>query len=341
MPIETDLNIAPYFDDYDENKNYHRVLFRPTTAVQARELTQLQSILQNQIERFGNWAFKNGDIVSGCAINDIPVLPYVRLDDFASNGASFDAANLQFTRVVSNTTGLQATVIMANNGFVDNYPNTNVIYVQYTNTGDNGEKEFSNTDQLHFYRVPLTGNAAVDNVAVINVFANSANTLAQSSYNYANTVYTYSNSAYAYANTLSSWIQSSYNQANTATTSAQAAFDKANTDFTNISTTAGTYGNSTYIPVVTLVSNGRVSSITTVAAANAVYFQGVEDTQNTSITNIQGVDNTQNTSITNAYNTANSAYNQANSAASSSGWTANSVIFANRSEEHTSELQSH
>ena len=173
MPTETDLNVAPYFDDYDETKNYHRVLFRPATAVQARELTQLQTILQTQIERFGNWAFKNGDIVSGCAINDIPVLPYVRLDDFASNGVSFDAANLQFTRVVSNDTGLQATVIMANNGFADSYPNTNVIYVQYTNTGDNGEKEFSNTDQLSFYRVPLTGNTALDNVATINVFSNA------------------------------------------------------------------------------------------------------------------------------------------------------------------------
>ena len=173
MPIETDLNVAPYFDDYDEAKDYHRILFRPATAVQARELTQLQSILQTQIERFGNWAFKNGDIVSGCAINDIPVLPYVRLDDFAANGTSFDAANLQFTRVVSNDTGLQATVIMANNGFADSYPNTNVIYVQYTNSGSNGEKEFSNTDQLSFYRVPLTGNAAHDNVATINVFSNS------------------------------------------------------------------------------------------------------------------------------------------------------------------------
>jgi len=179
MPIETDLNVAPYFDDYDEEKNYHRVLFRPATAVQARELTQLQSILQSQIERFGNWAFRNGDIVSGCAINDIPVLPYVRLDDFAANGSSFDATNLQFTRVVSQDNGLQATVIIANNGFADSYPNTNVIYLQYTNTGDNGEKEFSNTDQLSFFTIPLTGNAAHDNVATINVFSNStANTTA-------------------------------------------------------------------------------------------------------------------------------------------------------------------
>ena len=48
MPIKTDLNIPPYYNDYDETKNYYQILFRPTTAVQARELTQLQSILQSQ-----------------------------------------------------------------------------------------------------------------------------------------------------------------------------------------------------------------------------------------------------------------------------------------------------
>ena len=58
MPIETNLNIAPYFDDFDETKNFHRVMFRPSVAVQARELTQLQTILQNQIERFGDNIFK-------------------------------------------------------------------------------------------------------------------------------------------------------------------------------------------------------------------------------------------------------------------------------------------
>ena len=53
MAIKTNLNIAPYFDDYDISKKYYRVLFKPGRAVQARELTQLQTTLQNQIEQFG------------------------------------------------------------------------------------------------------------------------------------------------------------------------------------------------------------------------------------------------------------------------------------------------
>jgi len=46
---------------------------------------------------------------------------------------------------------------------------------------------------------------------------------------------------------------------------AQAAFDKANTDFTTVSATAGTFGNATYVPVITLAANGRISSITNTA----------------------------------------------------------------------------
>lgn len=63
MPQKTNLNVSPYFDDFDPNKNYHKVLFKPGYPVQARELTTLQSILQNQIELFGSHVFKEGSAV--------------------------------------------------------------------------------------------------------------------------------------------------------------------------------------------------------------------------------------------------------------------------------------
>ena len=63
--LTTNFNVDPYYDDYDETKNFHRILYRPGFAVQARELTQQQSILQNQIHRFGNHIFKDGSQVSG------------------------------------------------------------------------------------------------------------------------------------------------------------------------------------------------------------------------------------------------------------------------------------
>jgi hypothetical protein len=63
MPQKTNLNISPYFDDFDKNDNFYRVLFKPGYPVQARELTNLQSILQNQIESFGSHIFKEGSMV--------------------------------------------------------------------------------------------------------------------------------------------------------------------------------------------------------------------------------------------------------------------------------------
>ena len=65
MALETNLNVSPYFDDFDSKKDFYKVLFQPGVAVQARELNQLQSILQNQIEKFGDHVFKRGTIIDG------------------------------------------------------------------------------------------------------------------------------------------------------------------------------------------------------------------------------------------------------------------------------------
>ena len=60
MSQETNLNVAPYFDDFNASNDYYSVLFKPGYPVQARELNNLQSILQNQIETFGQHFFKEG-----------------------------------------------------------------------------------------------------------------------------------------------------------------------------------------------------------------------------------------------------------------------------------------
>ena len=60
---DTNLRISPYFDDFDKSKNYQKVLFKPGYSVQARELNTLQSLLQNQVELFGQHVFKEGSVV--------------------------------------------------------------------------------------------------------------------------------------------------------------------------------------------------------------------------------------------------------------------------------------
>ena len=63
MAQKTNLNISPYYDDFDPNDQFYKVLFKPGFPVQARELSTLQSILQNQLESFGSHMFKDGSMV--------------------------------------------------------------------------------------------------------------------------------------------------------------------------------------------------------------------------------------------------------------------------------------
>jgi hypothetical protein len=63
MAQKTNLNVSPYFDDFDLQKNFYKVLFNPGRPIQTRELNTIQSILQNQVESFGKHIFKDGSVV--------------------------------------------------------------------------------------------------------------------------------------------------------------------------------------------------------------------------------------------------------------------------------------
>ena len=82
MSQVTNLNIAPYYDDFDASKNYRKVLFKPGFPIQSRELSTLQSILQEQIEKFGQHFFKEGAmVIPGGTIVDLSYFA-VRIDPF-------------------------------------------------------------------------------------------------------------------------------------------------------------------------------------------------------------------------------------------------------------------
>jgi len=74
------FNVDPYYDDFDPNNHYHRILFRPGRAVQARELTQSQTILQDQISKFANHIFKQNTPVSGGQVTINTNAVYLKLN---------------------------------------------------------------------------------------------------------------------------------------------------------------------------------------------------------------------------------------------------------------------
>lgn len=143
MPIETNLNQSPYFDDFDETKNFHRVLYRPGYAVQARELTQMQTILQNQVERFASDIFVDGSVVEGVGITLDPRISYVKLRDKDANnrilllGDFFDGGAIANAVVEGQVSGVTARLIDAKEGSESAAPNYLSIFVKYTNSGAN------------------------------------------------------------------------------------------------------------------------------------------------------------------------------------------------------------
>ena len=82
-------NVDPYYDDFDPTKNYHRILFKPGYAVQARELTQAQTILQNQISQFASSVYAQNVPISGGSVTTNLKCYYVKLNT-AYNGISID-----------------------------------------------------------------------------------------------------------------------------------------------------------------------------------------------------------------------------------------------------------
>ena len=97
MPSPTDFNLSPYYDDYSEDKKFHRVLFRPAFSVQARELTQLQTIQQNQIERLSDHFFEKGSMVIPGEISYDLNYTAVKLTSFAGSTTLSDYVGKTFT----------------------------------------------------------------------------------------------------------------------------------------------------------------------------------------------------------------------------------------------------
>ena len=150
MSQETNLNVAPYFDDFDANNDYYKVLFKPGYPVQARELTTLQSILQNQIERFGQHFFKEGAKVIPGNTAYSATYPAIQIENSYLGIPVSDYINqLIGAKITGETSGVTAVVnkiILSNESERGN----TTLYVSYlgSNSSDNSTVQFSDGENL-------------------------------------------------------------------------------------------------------------------------------------------------------------------------------------------------
>ena len=110
MPLSTNFNVSPYYDDYDESKGFYRILFRPGYAVQAREVTQLQTVLQKQIERYGQHMFKDGSKVLGGEVTLDTDVKSLQLET-AQGGININATAFSGATITGGTSNARAKCV--------------------------------------------------------------------------------------------------------------------------------------------------------------------------------------------------------------------------------------
>ena len=138
MPLN--FNVDPYYDDFDPAKNYHRILFKPGYAVQARELTQTQTILQDQITKFADNIFKQNSPVTGGQITTNFTCYYIKLQS-TYNNATYDIT--QFDNIlVQNSTGTVVAQVIATAAATGGDPPTLIV------TYKSGE-QFTDNDVIY------------------------------------------------------------------------------------------------------------------------------------------------------------------------------------------------
>ena len=168
MPQKTNLNISPYYDDFSKDDNFYKILFKPGYPVQARELTGLQSLLQNQVESFGKHIFKEGSMVIpgnieldnsyfAAKINDshlgIDVSVYLN-QIIASNGGK----GLRVRGQTSGTVAVIKNFILPPAEGVENI----TIFVKYQQSGTDGESSAFPDGEILVLEEPLTyGNTTL------------------------------------------------------------------------------------------------------------------------------------------------------------------------------------
>lgn len=129
-----------YKDDFKDSAGFYRILFNSGVALQARELTQLQTIIDKQIERMGNNLFVDGAAIEKGGQSTYNV-EYIALQDLTNFPLPVDGdGNLDKSAIVGvNFTGQSSNRSFDVDDVIEGFTENNVtypaaLYITYTNT---------------------------------------------------------------------------------------------------------------------------------------------------------------------------------------------------------------
>jgi hypothetical protein len=163
MAQKTNLNVSPYFDDFDPSKDYYKVLFAPGRPVQARELNNLQSQIQNQIERFGSHIFKDGSmVIPGGVTYDLKYYA-VKLNpiQFGIN-VNIYINNFLGKKIIGRTSRISAIIDYIALPNEDENVEYITLYVKYIDSGlDNTISQFPDSESFYAEEDIVYGNTTI------------------------------------------------------------------------------------------------------------------------------------------------------------------------------------
>ena len=203
MPQKTNLNVSPYYEDFDDNKNFYKILFRPGYSIQGRELTQVQSILQNQIESFGKNTFKQGELVVPGEVGLNNRLDYVKLSSVSEVAVNEDGSVVFRKYDISQIVGRQlkglTSGVIANLVAIQKSTTTSAdtLFVNYLSSGNAGnENTFRQGETLEVVNgvntpllvVGTDGSVLPTTVTVTNTDTNVQTVLASPAMGFASAV---------------------------------------------------------------------------------------------------------------------------------------------------------
>ena len=173
MPQQTNLNVSPYFSDFNPANDYHKVLFKPGYPVQARELSNLQSILQNQIEKFGKHFFKEGAKVIPGNTGYTQLYRAIQLNNtYQGVPVAAYADQLIGTKITGQTSGVTAVVDSILSA-EDSERGNLTLYVNYisSSSSNNQTVTFSDGEELVSNTVISSGLLGNTSIAAGTPFA--------------------------------------------------------------------------------------------------------------------------------------------------------------------------
>lgn len=126
-PVSSTTFLSEYNDDYRDSDHFHRILFNNGRALQARELTQLQTIIQKEVERLSKFIISEGAIFNNSGTlasgQNATSYTYIKVAALPSGYASKKGTIVNYNNIIKAT----VKAIIPDNTLTSTPPGTVIV----------------------------------------------------------------------------------------------------------------------------------------------------------------------------------------------------------------------